>query len=95
MLRITRNRRASVATATVLFLSLAGVGLMALAVDTGFMFASRAEMQRVADVAALAGATGLQIGETAVKDRAVEIAGANNVNDSAVTSSELTVEVGN
>lgn len=95
MLRISRNRRALVVTQTVLFLGLVGVGLMALAVDTGFMFASRAEMQRVADVAALAGATALQIGETTVRDRAVEIAGANNVNDSAVTGGELTVEVGN
>lgn len=47
-------RRAAVMVQAVLFGSTVGVGVAALAVDTGLMYASKAELQNAADSAALA-----------------------------------------
>ncbi len=61
-----RSRRASVLTQTVIFGGAVGVGVAALAIDTGLMFASKQELQNAADAAALAAASQLgQLGEMA------------------------------
>ena len=52
--RRTYVRRAAVMVQAVLFGSTVGVGVAALAVDTGLMYASKAELQNAADSAALA-----------------------------------------
>jgi Flp pilus assembly protein TadG len=52
-------RRASVTVQFAMFGSLVGVGVAALAVDTGLMFAARQELQNAADSAALAAASQL------------------------------------
>lgn len=72
-------RRATVLTQGVMFGSLVGVGVMALAIDTGQMFATRAEMQRLADAAALAGASGLIQGASTVGNRVNALAAANSM----------------
>lgn len=89
------RRRAAVMVQAVVFGSLVGVGVMALAIDTGYMFASRAEMQRVADAAALAGASGLDLGNSVAHQRATSIAATNAVDDLTVSAGELITTLGN
>lgn len=52
-------RRGTVLTQGVIFGSVVGVGVMALAIDTGLMYTSRQELQNAADAAALAAAAKL------------------------------------
>lgn len=54
-----RTRRATVLIQAVIFGSLVGLGVAALAVDTGLMFSARQELQSGADSAALAAASQL------------------------------------
>lgn len=89
------KRRGTVLTMGVAFMSLIGIGAMALAIDTGFMFATRAEMQRAADAAALAGASGLIDGDAEVASRADALAMSNDVAGSSVDSSETALTIGN
>jgi len=56
------HRRATVIVQTVLFGGAVGVGVAALAVDTGLMYSAKQELQSAADAAALAAAS--QLGET-------------------------------
>ncbi len=56
------RRRASVTIQAVLFGGAVGVGMAALAVDTGMMYGAKQELQSAADAAALAAAS--QLGET-------------------------------
>lgn len=58
----TRRRRATVMTQGLIFGSLVGMGVMALAVDTGLMFNAKQELRNAADAAALAAAS--QLGST-------------------------------
>ncbi len=57
--RNRRLRRASVMVQSVIFGSTVGLGVAALAVDTGLMFAAKSELQNAADAAALAAASQL------------------------------------
>lgn len=52
-------RRATILTQTVIFGGAVGVGVAALAVDTGLMFSAKSELQSAADAAALAAASQL------------------------------------
>jgi len=54
-----RLRRATAMVQAVVFGSVVGVGIAALSVDTGLMFASKQELQNAADAAALAAASQL------------------------------------
>ncbi len=56
------TRRATILTQTVIFGGAVGLGVAALAVDTGLMFAAKQELQSAADAAALAAAS--QLGST-------------------------------
>jgi hypothetical protein len=58
----SRLRRASVMVQSVIFGSTVGLGVAALAVDTGLMFSSKQELQNAADAAALAAASQLGAG---------------------------------
>ena len=54
-----RNRRASVMIQTIVFGGAVGLGVAALAVDTGLMYGARQELQSATDAAALAAASQL------------------------------------
>lgn len=53
------SRRATILTQTVIFGGAVGLGVAALAVDTGLMFSAKQELQSAADAAALAAAAKL------------------------------------
>lgn len=67
------------------------IALAALAVDTGFLYATRRNMQTVADAAAVAGSNALQAGQTfaqaqnAAQDVATLNGYSNGINDVTVT----------
>ncbi len=75
-------RRATIMTQTVVFGSMVGVGVAALAVDTGLMFTAKSELQNAADAAALAAASQLgasgNMSEAALAEAAT-YAGANKI----------------
>lgn len=76
------SRKAAVLTQAVLFGSTVGVGVAALAVDTGLMYASKSELQSAADSAALAAASQLGSTENATAQavsQAATFAGLNKV----------------
>lgn len=78
------SRRAAIMTQAVIFGSAVGLGVAALAVDTGLMYASKQELQNAADSAALAAAS--QLGST-VEATALAIAeGAAYANLNEVTN---------
>lgn len=96
---VFRNR-AGVALAFAVVALVALLGIAALAVDVGMLFTARGETQRVADAAALAGASAFleylptdpEARRTA-EDRAYDYALRNTVRDVDVDSSEVAVEV--
>jgi hypothetical protein len=71
------------------------LGMAALTVDVGYIYNNRADMQRTADAAALAGASGLSVGDSIARSRAIEYAGKNYLGQEAVQLTEQDVEVGN
>jgi hypothetical protein len=78
-----------VAIALVMLLS-----FVALAVDAGYIYVSRAQMQRAADASALAGASALLEGDDAAIARALEAADRNPVGGTPVSPEEATVIIG-
>jgi hypothetical protein len=62
-------RRGSILTPTVLFGATVGMGVAALAVDTGLMFAAKQELRNAADAAALAAAS--QLGQPGATEASV------------------------
>ncbi|HUN81983.1 MAG TPA: TadG family pilus assembly protein [Phycisphaerae bacterium] len=75
-------RRATIITQSVIFGSMVGVGVAAMAVDTGLMYSAKAELQSAADAAALAAAS--QLGSSsnstqAAMQEAATFAAANKV----------------
>ncbi|HEX7089088.1 MAG TPA: pilus assembly protein TadG-related protein [Longimicrobiales bacterium] len=85
----------------VTFSLVAGLSVLALAVDLGLRFATRSEAQRAADAAALAGASAfmdpLIVGEDAreaeAERRALEFARRNQILHQPIDSSEVHIEV--
>jgi len=96
---LIRNRRG--ATLAIVAISLAALlSMLALAIDLGMLYKTRAEAQRAADAAALAGASVFL--ELAIKDsdkpdsanvRAYALAEANYMTGGLIDSSEVTVQV--
>ena len=82
-------RRASVLTQTVMFGSAVGVGMAALAVDTGLMYSSKAELQNAADAAALAAASQLGTTTDAQAMAGAEAAAFSSLNKVAGNYSDL------
>jgi hypothetical protein len=87
------SRRGAILIQAVLFGSLVGVGLAALAVDVGLMFNARGETQRTADASALAGASGLMILQA--PQRAQEYAYANPVAHQSLLPVHVDILTGN
>jgi Flp pilus assembly protein TadG len=70
------------------------LSFVALAVDAGYIYVSRAQMQRAVDASALAGASALPDGEGPAVARAVDAAGRNAVGGTPVSEQEATVIIG-
>ena len=97
-LRHAGNERG--ATLVLIALSMvAMLGFLALAVDVGMLYSSRAEAQRAADAAALAGASALVdytltgSRTAAAESRGSSFATRNHIRHSAIQSDEVTVEL--
>ncbi|MCH7702002.1 MAG: Tad domain-containing protein [Planctomycetes bacterium] len=88
----TRYRGAVAPLVAVLFIVL--MGFVALAVDTGFIFNSRGEMQNAVDAGALAGAGALEIGDAEAETRARDTTKHNGVAGATVTDEEIVATVG-
>lgn len=89
------RRRATAIAATAVFSSVVGLGFAALAVDTGLMFGAKSELQSAADASALAGASGLLSGNAVVQNRVLEYARLNEIGGVPLSSSEVTMTIGN
>jgi hypothetical protein len=85
-------RRASVMVQCVLFGGTVGLGVAALAVDTGLMFASKSELQNAADSAALAAASQLGSTEDATSMAATEAARFAALNKIAGLGADVNLE---
>ncbi|MFO0982160.1 MAG: VWA domain-containing protein [Planctomycetota bacterium] len=64
-------------------------GIAALAIDLGHLFATRGQLQTVADASALAGASGLAFGPDTARDRALSVAADNGADDLRADDVEL------
>lgn len=88
-----RGRRGGVAPLVAISLVML-LGFVALAVDGGYIYVSRAQMQRAVDASALAGASALVEAEDLATARAFEAAGRNAVGGTPVSEQEATVIIG-
>jgi len=70
------------------------IGIMALALDVGFMMTARTDLQRATDSAALAGAGQLVYGSEFVDPAVIEVIQQNPVGGREVPASGLEIEVG-
>lgn len=70
------------------------VGFMALAIDVGFVFTAKADLQAAVDAAALAGASGLMLGPDEARARAIEYATKNPVYHNNVQLDLADIELG-
>ncbi len=79
---VTRSRRATVLVQAVFFGGAVGIGVAALAVDTGLMYGAKQELQAAADSAALAAASRLGL-DPGAEAKAIQegktFAGLNNI----------------
>ena len=89
------RRRATIIVQTAVFTGPIALGVAALAVDTGLMYGARSELQSAADASALAGASGLLLGEMIVQDRVLEYAGRNAIGGVTLSRPEVTMTIGN
>jgi hypothetical protein len=71
------------------------LGCAALAVDVGFMYDMRGAMQSSVDASSLSGATALNQGYAAARQRAIDYAAMNEVNHEGLEPRELTITIGN
>jgi hypothetical protein len=99
---LSRRRRQRGVTAVLVTLMLTGLmGMAAMAVDLGVLYASKASAQTAADAAALAGAftflTPSNPQPTTAVDDAVALAGANSIlgQPVAITAGDVTVDTAN
>jgi len=70
------------------------IALAALAVDLGYVYAVRQDLQVVADAAALAAASGLSVDQATARQRAREYAGKNPISGAAVELLDADIELG-
>lgn len=70
------------------------LGFTSLAVDVGYIYAARGEMQRTADASALSGACALMLGTESVQQSAIGVAQQNPVRHGPVTPDELSIVMG-
>jgi Flp pilus assembly protein TadG len=70
------------------------IGIMALAVDVGYVYNVQGDLQAAADAAALAAASGLSIDDVTTRDRAVKYAMKNYAAGSGVDLQSSDIELG-
>jgi hypothetical protein len=70
------------------------IGVMALAVDVGYLYVCRAGLQATAEASALAGASALGSADSVIRQRAVEYAGKNRVNCAPVPLQDEDIDLG-
>ncbi len=92
-LRRATRRRGSVVPLIAISLVML-LSFVALALDAGYIYVSRAQMQRAVDASALAGASALVEGENPATERALDAAGRNAVGGAPVSEQEATVIIG-
>ncbi len=94
--RLWRVRRRLGGVAPLVAISLVMLlGFVVLAVDGGYIYVSRAQMQRAVDASALAGASALPQGEGLATAHALDAAARNAVGGTPVSAQEATVIIGN
>ena len=91
---LSGKRRGAVAVLVVISLVLV-LGMAALAIDVGYIYNRRTEMQNAVDAGALAGATGLHYSNSEARARAIASAGSNYLGPEAVAVHSGDVQVGN
>ncbi len=70
------------------------MGMMAFAIDTGYVANSRIELKRAVDAGALAGAGALELGRREAKAQAYEFIASNPVAGRPLEHSEIDVQLG-
>lgn len=91
--RTSRRSRGAVLVKVALLLPLL-LAMVALAVDMGYIYLVRSELQSAADAAALAGASGLDQGAAEARRRAIEYAAKNLAAGSAVSLQDVDIDTG-
>ena len=91
--RVDQRRRGSIAILSALMIVVM-LGMMAFAIDIGYMGDIRTDLQRSVDSAAFAGAGALVDGTTAAQTEAIRYLGYNPVGTRTLTASNATVEFG-
>jgi Flp pilus assembly protein TadG len=89
----SRVRRGNVLVFVVLIL-VGLIGIMALAVDMGYLYVVRAKLQATAEASALAGASALGLNETTVRQRALDYAAKNTVGGTPVALQDQDIQLG-
>ncbi len=92
-LRVFRSRRGAITILAALLMVLL-LGMVAFAVDIGRLSQVQAQVQAVADAAALAGAKGLPVSPAQVRANAEACAALNTANGKAVTLTDSNVVLG-
>jgi Mg-chelatase subunit ChlD len=77
---------------TILFMCL--VGILAMAVDIGYLYNVKSDLQTAVDAAALAGASGLCVDQDTARARAVDLALKNFADGHTVSLAEEDIELG-
>src|SRR5690242_14467924 len=92
--RVAAARRGNIIVLTALLL-VAMVGMVAFAVDIGYINLTRVELQTCVDAAALAGAYELVDGQAAAQSSAQDFLSRNKVRNRTLTLANATIETGN
>jgi Mg-chelatase subunit ChlD len=92
--RRCQARRKGIVVVLVAFLLVVIVGVLALALDVGYLYVVKEDLQTAADSAALAGASGLSISQDEARNRAYAYAKKNRANRAAVVLQPSDVELG-
>ncbi len=87
------SRRGAIAVLVMVSLTVL-IGMTALTVDVGYICLSRTEMQNAVDAGALAGASGLAVGDTAATERAIAATGCNAIGREPVVVLSDDVQLG-
>jgi len=90
--RPSKRRGVVLILVTILFMCL--VGILAMAVDVGYLYNVKSDLQTAVDAAALAGAGGLSVDPDTARARAVDLALKNYADGHAVSLADTDIELG-
>lgn len=92
--RCGRPKRRGVVLILVAILFMCLAGILAMAVDVGYLYNVKGDLQSAVDAAALAGASGLCIDQDTARARAADLALKNFADGHAVSLTEADIELG-